>query len=185
MKTAPREMHIIAGHDAEHLSTVRELFREYAQSLEIDLCFQGFEEELAELPGRYAPPGGRLLLAVASTTATGCVALREIGNGICEMKRLYVRPEFRRKGTGRILAVRIIDEARGIGYRRMRLDTLSSMKEGIALYQSLGFRAIEPYYHNPSDCAVFMELELRANPKSHSSNPKQIPNPKLQNQRRR
>ena len=160
MKTAPREIGIIAGHSAEHLGTVRELFGEYARSLEIDLCFQGFDDELAELPGRYAPPAGRLLLAVEGATPTGCVALRGIGDGTCEMKRLYVRPAFRRKGIGRLLAGRIIGDAREIGYQRMRLDTLSSMKGALALYQSLGFKRIEAYYHNPSAGAVFLELNL-------------------------
>ena len=154
-------MDLIEAHHAEHLATIRELFVEYANSIGVDLCFQGFESELAELPGRYAPPDGRLLLALDGDIATGCIALRKIGDEVCEMKRLYVRPAFRGKGLGRTLANEIIAAAQQIGYERMRLDTLGSMKEAIALYQLLGFRRIAPYYDNPSDGAVFMELKLR------------------------
>jgi putative acetyltransferase len=142
------------------VATVRRLFREYAQGIDIDLCFQGFDQELATLPGRYGPPEGCLLLALAGAKVAGCVALRKIGEDTCEMKRLYVRPAFRRKGIGRILARAVIDAAGDRGYERMRLDTLSSMKQAIALYESLGFGRIKPYYHNPSGCAVFMELGL-------------------------
>jgi len=152
---------LIAAHSTEHLATARQLFVEYANSLTIDLCFQNFDQELASLPGDYGPPDGRLLLAFEAADVAGCVALRKIGDGICEMKRLYVRPPFRRKGMGRRLARAIIDAAHEIGYERMRLDTLSSMREAIALYESLGFRPINPYSHNPSACAVFMELKLR------------------------
>lgn len=154
-------MQIIAAHMSCFLPTVRGLFREYADSIEVDLCFQGFERELAELPGSYAPPDGWLLLASDGTQAAGCVAARKIGDGICEMKRLYVRPAFRGKGLGRALAGETIAAAKQIGYERLRLDTLSSMKEAIALYQSLGFQRIAPYYENPGGCAVFMELKLR------------------------
>jgi ribosomal protein S18 acetylase RimI-like enzyme len=133
---------------------------EYALALDVDLCFQNFEQELAALPGKYAPPAGRLLLAMHDNQISGCVALRPLADNICEMKRLYVRPPFRRLGTGRLLANAAIDSARQIGYRKMRLDTLASMKEAIALYSSLGFRRIEPYYANPSGCALFLELDL-------------------------
>ncbi|MGA3283452.1 MAG: GNAT family N-acetyltransferase [Verrucomicrobiota bacterium] len=143
------------------MSEIRGLFLEYANSIETDLCFQNLERELAELPGRYAPPEGRLLLARDGAQAAGCVALRKIGGGICEMKRLYVRPVFRRKGLGRALAGKIIAAAREIGYERMRLDTLAAMKEAIQLYESLGFRRIQPYYDNPDDSAIFLELQLR------------------------
>jgi len=152
---------IIAAESEQQLRQVRELFIEYARSLEIDLCFQGFEQELADLPGRYAPPDGRLLLAVNGHSVAGCVALRKIESGTCEMKRLFVRPRFRRTGLGRLLSEAIIHQARNSGYQRMRLDTLPSMKEAIALYKSLGFRSADPYYHNPSGGALFMELDLR------------------------
>ena len=153
-------MQLIEAVSNEHLALVRDLFREYASSIEIDLCFQNFDQELAELPGRYAPPGGRLFLALESETAAGGVALRPIGDGVCEMKRLYVRPAFRGKGLGRTLATSVLSAAREIGYERMRLDTLSSMKEAIALYESLGFQRIPAYYENPSGLAVFLELKL-------------------------
>ena len=153
-------MQIIAAHSAGFLPAVRELFTEYANSIEIDLCFQSFDRELAELPGKYAPPGGRLFLAMENESAAGCVALRKIEDGVCELKRLYVRPAFRGSGLGRKLSETVISAAREIGYRRMRLDTLSSMTPAIALYASLGFQRIAPYYDNPSGCAVFMELKL-------------------------
>jgi ribosomal protein S18 acetylase RimI-like enzyme len=142
------------------LAGVRTLFLEYASSLEISLCFQNFEQELASLPGGYAPPTGRLLLAQDGNQTAGCVAMREIGQGVCEMKRLYVRPAWRGKSLGRTLAEAIIAAAREIGYGFMRLDTLASMKPAISLYRSLGFRQIPAYYANPSDNAVFMELPL-------------------------
>jgi ribosomal protein S18 acetylase RimI-like enzyme len=144
----------------EQIEDVKRLLREYEASLGIDLCFQGFERELAELPGEYAPPGGRLLLALDADQAVGCVALRRIDDGTCEMKRLYLRPGFRGRGAGRLLAVAIIAEARKIGYKKMRLDTLASMREAMALYETLGFKRIEPYRHNPTEGAVFLELKL-------------------------
>ena len=152
---------IIDGHSPECIPAVRELFKEYAQGLNVDLCFQNFERELAELPGGYAPPAGRLLLASEGTGYCGCVAVRSLTEEICEMKRLYVRPAFRGQRLGRILAEAAIRAARQRGYRHMRLDTLESMKEAISLYKSLGFRSIKAYYDNPSSHALFMELELR------------------------
>jgi len=142
------------------LPLVRALFREYADELGIDLCFQGFEEELASLPSKYAPPGGRLLLAFSDGQATGCVALRPIGDSACEMKRLYVRPSARGQHLGRRLAQRICAEARAGGYRRICLDTLPQMGEAVRLYSSLGFRPIEPYIFNPIDGAIFLGLDL-------------------------
>jgi ribosomal protein S18 acetylase RimI-like enzyme len=153
-------MQILKVHSPEHLPAIRELFTEYARAIEVDLCFQNFDRELAELPGQYAPPEGRLLLARERGLPAGCVALRKIKDEICEMKRLYVRPAFRYRGLGRRLAEKIIVIAREIGYERMRLDTLASMKEAIRLYESLGFQRIAPYYDNPTGCAIFMELKL-------------------------
>ncbi len=153
---------IIRAHSADYVEHARELFREYETWLEIDLCFQDFEKELAELPGKYAPPEGQLLLAVENQNIAGCVALRKIGNGTCEIKRLFVRPQFRGQGLGRKLAEAIILEARQIGYERMRLDTLPpKMNDAIALYGSLGFKEIEAYYNNPVPGAKFMELNLK------------------------
>jgi len=154
-------MDVIDATSVEDVERARTLFREYERSLGIDLCFQGFEQELAGLPGAYAPPAGRLLLAVEDGTLAGCVALRPLGAGACEMKRLYVRPEFRGRGAGRALATTVIRVAHAIGYARMRLDTLPSMQEAIALYRALGFVEIAPYTANPVPDALFMELGLR------------------------
>jgi GNAT superfamily N-acetyltransferase len=143
------------------IEAARKLFQEYAAWLEIDLCFQNFDQELAELPGEYAPPNGRLLLAFDSEQLAGCVALRKISEGVCEMKRLFLRPEFRGRGLGRRLVDEIIAEAKEIGCQTMRLDTLPpKMDDAIALYRSLGFREIEAYYNNPVPGAIFMELKL-------------------------
>jgi putative acetyltransferase len=143
------------------LAQARELFLEYAQSLGFSLCFQNFDQELARLPGGYAPPEGRLLLAEYEGRVVGCVALHQLEPGICEMKRLYLRPSMRGKGLGRILADRIITEARQIGYRRMRLDTVEPvMKDAVAMYRKLGFRQIAPYCTNPMSGVIYMELDL-------------------------
>lgn len=142
------------------LREVQRLFREYSASLDVDLRFQGFEEELASLPGKYAPPGGRLLLAWDGDRAVGCVALRPIGDDRCEMKRLYVSPEARGLQLGRKLAERVCREAREIGYRRIFLDTLATMTAAQALYRSLGFRPTEPYVYNPIAGAEFLALDL-------------------------
>jgi len=154
-------MRFINAGTPEQIDQARELFQEYAAWLEIDLCFQNFDRELAQLPGDYAPPAGQLLLATKNDLIAGCIALRKIGEGVCEMKRLFVRPEFRGQGLGRRLAETIVQEARQIGYQRMRLDTLPpKMNDAIALYRSLGFKEIAPYYDNPVPGAKFMELEL-------------------------
>jgi putative acetyltransferase len=147
---------------AAQIEEARTLFLEYAKSLDFDLCFQGFERELAWLPGDYAPPEGRLLLAGVEGQAEGCVALRAQATGICELKRLYVRPQFRGKRLGRALVEAAITEARTIGYRGMRLDTIgSSMRNAVALYRLLGFKEIAPYRSNPIPGACYMELELK------------------------
>ena len=154
-------MELIQAHTSEEIEEARHLFTEYAAWLQIDLCFQKFEKELAELPGDYAAPDGRLLLAYDDGESVGCVALRKIGEGLCEMKRLFVRDKFRGKGLGRSLIEAIISEAKQIGYERMRLDTLPpKMDKAIALYNELGFKEIDPYYNNPVPGAMFMELSL-------------------------
>ena len=149
------------AESAEQISAVRELFLEYAKSLNFSLCFQSFETELAGLPGDYAPPDGRLLLAAYNSRAAGCVALHKLEHEICEMKRLYVRPQFRGKGLGRILAERMVDDARKIGYQRLRLDTVEPvMGHAVALYRKLGFKEVPPYRDNPIEGALYMELVL-------------------------
>ena len=151
----------IAPADAGDVDTVRALFREYEALLGVDLCFQAFDEELRGLPGDYAPPEGRLLLARRADDVAGCVALRPLAQGVCEMKRLFVHPEFRGRGVGRALACAVIDQAREVGYDAMRLDTLERLREAMSLYESLGFRRIDPYRDNQLEDAVFMELTLR------------------------
>jgi ribosomal protein S18 acetylase RimI-like enzyme len=144
----------------DDVAAVRALFLDYANSLGFSLCFQGFDQELAALPGKYAPPAGCILLARVDAAVAGVVAVRPLEGGLCEMKRLYVRPEHRGHKLGRRLAEAVIDAAGRIGYRAMRLDTLDSMIAGIALYRSLGFREIAPYYDNPIAGAVYFERAL-------------------------
>ena len=144
------------------IAQARELFLEYAQFLGFSLCFQNFDQELAGLPGDYAPPEGRLLLVEHEGQLAGCVALHKSEPGICEMKRLYLRLQFRGSGLGRALADRIIAEARQIGYQRMRLDTVEPvMKDAVAMYRKLGFKEVAPYRANPIAGAMYMELELK------------------------
>lgn len=146
--------------DAE-IATARELFREYEAWLGLDLCFQGFEAELAALPGKYAMPDGRLYLAYSDDNLAGCIALRKLEDGICEMKRLFVRDDFRGQRVGVQLIERVISDARAIGYSAMRLDTYPpKMGKAVSLYESHGFRQIEPYYDNPHSDVLFMELAL-------------------------
>ena len=154
-------MHTVQVNSTEEIEQARGLFREYEAWIEVDLCFQSFEKELADLPGKYAPPDGRLLLAYHDGQLAGCVALRKIEDGVCEMKRLFVRPAFHGKGLGRNLLEAILSEARDLAYKRMRLDTLPPrMNKAIGLYRAFGFREIEPYYDNPVPGALFMELEF-------------------------
>jgi ribosomal protein S18 acetylase RimI-like enzyme len=154
-------MNIVDGHGPDHVPAVRDLFEEYAAALGVDLGFQDFERELAELPGEYAPPGGRLLLALDGREPAGCVGLRPFEPDVCEMKRLYVRPAFRSSGLGRRLAEAIVEAGRDAGYERMRLDTLPTMAAARALYRSLGFVEIEAYRPNPIHGTSYMELRLR------------------------
>jgi GNAT superfamily N-acetyltransferase len=154
-------MKLIQATSRTEVEEARRLFEEYHEWLGLNLCFQNFDEELASLPGEYVAPDGRLLLATEGDLVGGCIALRKLENGICEMKRLYVRPDFRGTGLGRLLAQSLIDEARAIGYKRMRLDTLpGKMDRAIAMYRKLGFEDIEPYYFNPVQAAAFMELDI-------------------------
>jgi len=162
---------IVEAHaDQDLIAAVRELFIEYQRYLDVDLCFQGFSDELASLPGAYAPPGGVLLAAVEEDTAggdgvIGCVGVRPLdcetsGSSCCEMKRLYLRQEFRGRGAGRALCAAALDAARRAGYEIMRLDTLSRLTEAIALYESEGFYRVAPYYENPLDGVVYLERLL-------------------------
>jgi len=177
-------MQLVAAHTASYLPSVRQLFEEYAAELQADLDFQGFSHELAELPGKYAPPRGALLLAIESAragatvgaagavpspvliephglvTVLGCVALRPLNAETCEMKRLYVRPAARGRGLGRALAEAIINTGRSAGYRRMWLDTLSRLKPALELYRALGFTEIPPYYPNLLPGVLYLGLEL-------------------------
>lgn len=152
---------IFQAESPAHISQARELFLEYAESIGFSLCFQSFDKELADLPGKYAPPNGRLLLATLDSQLAGCVALRELDDHICEMKRLFIRPQYRGKGLGRALAEHLISEARQIGYTHMRLDTVEPfMKDAVAMYRRLGFAEIAAYCENPIAGALYMELQL-------------------------
>ena len=157
METIP----IIQAQTTVEMDAVRELFRDYQRFLAVDLCFQGFEEEVATLPGRYAPPNGRLLLTLEGTDAAGCVALRALDDGACEMKRLFIRPAYRGQGLGRLLAMHIINEATALGYNVMRLNTLDTLESAMRMYAGLGFQRRMPYYTNPLPGIVYWERALQ------------------------
>ena len=144
----------------DHVDAVRELFRAYAAEIGIDLGFQGFDEELAELPGCYAAPRGCILLAMDGERTVGCVALRPLEEGVCELKRMYVRPEYRGQKLAGALANEVITRAAALGYTLMRLDTLAAMTAARRLYEGFGFRVTEPYYNNPLPDVVYYELRL-------------------------
>jgi putative acetyltransferase len=143
------------------IDAARALFKEYATGLGVDLCFQGFAAELAGLPGSYAPPHGRILLAWADSVAVGCVALRPLAADTCEMKRMFVQPGFRGQGLGRQLAEAILAEARDIGYTTMKLDTLPTIRAATRLYETLGFVRCSAYYNTPLSGTIFMERHMR------------------------
>jgi len=153
-------MRIENAEGPEYLETVRTLFREYEASIKVCLCFQGFEEELAGLPGAYARPSGRLLLAFDWDEAVGCGAFRRLESDVCEMKRLFVRPEHQGKAIGAALARALIEQAREAGYSRMRLDTMPSMTRAIKMYRAVGFKEIPAYRFNPVPGSLFFELRL-------------------------
>jgi ribosomal protein S18 acetylase RimI-like enzyme len=155
-----KNIRYLKAESGEHLEITKKLFMEYARSLEFSLGFQDFEEEIAGMPGHYGPPDGCILLVYVGDEAAGCVALRKLEKGICEMKRLYVRPEYRGQGIGKALSEKVIEEAMRIGYHKMRLDTLASMKEAISIYRRQGFREIKPYRYNPFEYAVFLEKDI-------------------------
>jgi ribosomal protein S18 acetylase RimI-like enzyme len=155
-----------AKDESDYMDT-RKLFIEYASSLDFDLCFQGFDEELNSLPGKYSPPHGVILLAKIADKIAGCVGLRKIENNICEMKRLYVKPEFRGKGIGKILIENVITESKKTGYLKMKLDTIEEkMQTAVKLYREFGFYEIKKYTYNPDPHTLFMELDLSKSPKS-------------------
>ncbi|HQU92636.1 MAG TPA: GNAT family N-acetyltransferase [Pyrinomonadaceae bacterium] len=152
---------IFPANSSDDIETARTIFREYEQWLGMSLCFQSFEAELAELPGKYAPPSGRLYLARIDGEPVGCIALRSLGDGVCEMKRLYLREAARGKGVGVALIEKIISDAVEIGYTKMRLDTYPpKMGKAVGLYEAHGFYEIPPYYHNPHEGVLFMEKIL-------------------------
>ena len=152
------EIRTVGG--SSDLGAVRALFEEYAAWLDVDLCFQGFAEELASLPGKYAPPDGRLYLATIDGRPAGCIALRRLDERTGEVKRLFVRPWCRGKGLGLSLARRIVEDARSVGYRSLVLDTLDRMASARRIYEALGFRRSKPYYANPLEGVVYMRLDL-------------------------
>jgi putative acetyltransferase len=167
--TTANTLRIESAESPVLVGVARELFVEYSESLGVDLCFQGFAEELARLPGEYTRPTGRLILTFDGEHAVGCGALRRIDDRVCEMKRVYVRPSVRGRGAGRQLIDALIEMAREIGYERMRLDTLPSMTQAKAIYRSLGFKEIAPYRVNPVPGALFLELRLQRKQRAGST----------------
>ena len=154
-------LEIIHAKTEQEVQIAKMLFEEYAEWLGMDLEFQNFQEELDNMPGKYARPSGGLIIAKYDGDIVGCAAVRKLEDGVCEMKRLFVRDQFRGKGIGKALAVRIIEDARKIGYKKMRLDTDGQkMFKAMAIYRTLGFKEIEAYYHNSYDGVVYLELEL-------------------------
>jgi ribosomal protein S18 acetylase RimI-like enzyme len=166
MSTGDPTIQVEDAEGEERLGLVRHLFRcyahEFAATIAVSLCMQGFDAELAGLPGRYAPPAGCLLLAMDGEHPAGCVALRDLGDGTCEMKRLYVAPSLRGRGLGRLLVETVIGRAERVGYRRMVLDSLPEMVEALALYRSLGFRATDGYGDSPVERTIYLEKRLSA-----------------------
>lgn len=152
---------IIYAETKEHINHTKLLFIEYAYSLDFSLCFQDFDNEVDTLPGKYSPPDGFILLALSNSKCAGCIALKKLDEGICEMKRLYVRPEYRNLGIGKLLVEKLIEEARKIGYSKMKLDTISEkMPTAVDIYSKHGFKKIDAYYENPNPHTLYMELEL-------------------------
>lgn len=164
MSDALPEIELLSPQDAQGWGDTRAILRDYANSLDVDLCFQGFEEELAQLPGAYAPPSGLMLLAMVDGAVAGCGAFRNLPDvdypNACEMKRLFVRPAFRRFGLGRLLAQALMDRASQAGYSSMLLDTLDEMEAARGLYESLGFEEVPPFYFNPLPGAHYLRVVL-------------------------
>ncbi|WP_309139170.1 GNAT family N-acetyltransferase [Brevibacillus sp. RS1.1] len=154
-------LRLIHATEDDEYEQARELFLEYVDSLGVDLSFQNIAIELQNIPGEYAPPDGCILLALDNEQPAGCVALRKIDEQVCEMKRLYVKPEWKGRGVGKKLALAIIDEAKFRGYSFIRLDTLPTMEQAIQLYRSLEFYPIEPYRFNPIEGTLYMEKQLK------------------------
>ena len=160
-ETIGKMLEIIQAESTAEVGQARGLFREYEAWLGLDLCFQGFEQELAGLPGKYAQPEGRLLLAYSDGELAGCIAMRKLEDGICEMKRLYVRDGFRGQKIGVKLIEKLLADARSENYSKMRLDTFPpKMGKAVSLYESHGFHPIPPYYNNPHEGVLYMELKL-------------------------
>ena len=164
-------LRLVHATTPEQLDLVRQLFRDYQRAIGVDLCFQGFERELATLPGAYAPPAGLLLLAYQGEQLAGCGALRPLEAGVAELKRMWTRPEFRGQGVARAVALALLEVARAGGRPTVRLDTLESMTAARSLYASLGFTPRSAYYANPLPRVVFMEARLEAGPATDAATP--------------